>query len=637
MSNTSATSILDISDGFSPPRSIIKRWRRTRFLWIPLLACFLITVIARIWLTIHTHGVISGDEALVGIQAEHILRGEHPIYYYSQPYMGSLQAYFLAGIFLFTGPSVWAMRAEPILISLVFVYLTWLFSAALADAAHVPPRSKLLFMTIATLVAALPPLYDMIEEMRAKGGYTEAITIMLWLLLCAFRLTQRWHEGASARELALRWAGIGFLLGLGLWVDPIVVYAILTIALWIGGYVILEFVKPGRQTASQPRVTLIKETLLVVVALPASLVGFAPGLYWGAQNQWANIHYLFQNGGSVSQNRLHTFMQVQQIYTTCLAPRVLGGALPTQPGVTAANPHIMTFGLVVSVGCIALIATSILLSVFWHHPLLVCLRQLTLLPCLFIVCASIIFCMSSISVVAFHGGCSSLDPAGRYVMPLVIALPFFFAALFTLPSMIAQDRKITSDPERVATQNASQFSVSTTTNRSPLLAAIQAGLLVVLLIYFCFQGVAYKQADPRNTFQQYGCASENPTDLDPIITYMQHMHIHYAWANGWLGFPIMFKTNSTIIVPWLYHRIPGISTIVLHADRASFFILAKHADLHPAILHVLDTNNVTYHIERFSSEPGIDALLVTPLNRTVSPLDPAFAALFNVVFYYNCS
>ena len=139
MSNTSATSILDISEGFSPPRSIIKRWRRMRFLWIPLLACFLITVIARIWMTIHTHGVISGDEALVGIQAEHILHGEYPIYYFNQPYMGSLQAYFLAGIFLFTGPSVWAMRVEPMLISLVLIYLTWRFSAVLADAAHITP------------------------------------------------------------------------------------------------------------------------------------------------------------------------------------------------------------------------------------------------------------------------------------------------------------------------------------------------------------------------------------------------------------------------------------------------------------------------------------------------------------------
>jgi hypothetical protein len=637
LSNTSATSIRESSEGFSPPTSIFKRWRRRRFLWAPLVACLLITVIARVWLTIHTHGVISGDEALVGIQAEHILQGEHPIYYYSQPYMGSLEAYFLAFIFLFTGPSVWAMRAEPMLLSLVLIYLTWRFSAALADAAQLPPRTKILFMTIATLVAALPPLYDMIEEMRAKGGYTEAITIMLWMLLCAFRLTQRWREGASARELALRWAGIGFLVGLGLWVDAIVVYAILTIALWIGGYVLLAFVKPGRQTATQPRVTLLKQALLVVVALPASLVGFAPGLYWGAQNQWANIRYLFQNGGSVSQNRLHTIMQVQQIYSTCLAPRVLGGALPTQPGVTAANPYILTFGLVVSVCCIALIATSIFLSAFWHHPVLVCLRQLTLLPLLFIVCASIIFCASSISAVALSGGCSFLDPAGRYVVPLVIVLPFLLAAVFTLPALLMQEKETTPTQEREAMQDVSPFSTRSTTTLSPLLVAIQAGLLTVLLIYFCFQGVAYKQADPRNTFQQYGCASENPTDLDPIIAYMQEEHIRYAWANGWLGFPIMFKTNSAILVPWLYHRIPGIGTTVLQADRPSFFILAKHDDLHPAILHVLDTNNVTYHVERFYSEPGVDALLVTPLNRTVSALDPAFAALFNSVFYYNCS
>ena len=636
MSNTSAPSIMESSEGFSPPTSIFKRWRRRRFLWASLVVFFLITVIARVWLTIHTHGVIAGDEALVGIQAEHILRGELPIYYYGQPYMGSLQAYFLAFIFLFTGPSVWAMRAEPMLISLVLIYLAWRFSAALADAAQLPPRTKLLFMTVATLVAALPPLYDMIEEMRAKGGYTEACVIMLWLLVCAFRLTHRWREGASMRELALRWAGIGFLTGLGLWVDPIVVYAIVTIALWIGGYVLFEFIKPRYHTANRPRVALLKETLLVIFALPASLVGFVPGLYWGAQNQWANIHYLFQNGGSVSQNRLQTITRVQQIYSTCLAPRVLGGALPTQPGVTAANPHIMTFGLVVSVSCIALIAAGICLSAFWHHPVLVYLRHLTLLPFLFLVCASIIFCMSSIAVVAFHGGCSSLDPAGRYVMPLVIALPFLLAAVFTLPALLMQEKETTTAQEREATQDASPFSAKSTTTQSPLLVAIQAGLLTLLVFYLCVQGVAYIQANPRNTFQQYGCASENPTDLDPIITYMQHAHIRYAWATGWLADPITFKTNGALLVTELPARIPANSNTVLHADRPGFFLLAKHNDLHPTILHALDTRNITYHIERFYSEPGIDSLLVTPLNRTVSPLDPAFAALFYKVFYYNC-
>jgi len=216
-------------------------------------------------------------------------------------------------------------------------------------------------------------------------------------------------------------------------------------------------------------------------------------------------------------------------------------------------------------------------------------------------------------------------------------LPFLLAAVFTLPALLMQEKETTPAQKREASQAASQLSVSSTTTLSPLLVAIQAGLLTLLVFYFLAQGVAYKQADPRNTFQQYGCASENPTNLDPIIAYMQQEHIRYAWANGWLGFPIMFKTDSAILVPWLYHRIPGIGDTVLQTDRPSFFLLAKQNDLHPAILHVLDTNKVTYHVERFYSEPGVDALLVTPLNRTVSPLDPAFATLFNQVFYYNCS
>jgi hypothetical protein len=30
---------------------------------------------------VHTYGVMAGDELEVGLQAEHILRGERPVYY----------------------------------------------------------------------------------------------------------------------------------------------------------------------------------------------------------------------------------------------------------------------------------------------------------------------------------------------------------------------------------------------------------------------------------------------------------------------------------------------------------------------------------------------------------------------------
>lgn len=630
--DTTVTSSSKTFIGFSRPVSTPKRRHLLSFLWSPLMACLLLAVLVRVWLIVHTNGVIAGDEAMVGIQAEHILHGEHPIYYYSQPYMGSLQMYLIAGIFLVTGPSVWAIRIEPLLISLVIVYLTWCFSAALADAAHLSNRAKTLFMVIATLVAAFAPLYDTVEEMRTTGGYVEAFAIMLWLLLCAFRLTQRWSAGASARELALRWAGIGFLVGLGFWIDPLVVYALLTIALWIGGYVILEFVKPYRQTSTRPRMALLKESLLFVIAIPASLVGFAPGLYWGAQNQWANIRYLFQKGGTVPNGRLHTILQVQNVYTTCLAPRALGGALPTQPDVTVANPHILTFGLVISVSCFAVSVASILLSVFWPHPLLLRIRQLTFLPLLFIACASIIFCTASISVTVIHGVCSSSDPVGRYVVPLVIALPFLIATVFTIPALIAQEKKKMHAQEQENRQNISPYAPKSASTPLTLLASFQAGLLVVLAIYFCLQGAAYIQANPRYTFQGTGCISANPTDQYPIINYMQQTNIRYAWSTGWLGDPITFKTNGALLVTELHGRIQANSNTVLHADRPGIFFLARHSDLHPAIFRALDARNITYHIERFYSEPGVDLLLVIPLNRTVSPLDPAFNNLFQNAF-----
>ena len=38
-------------------------------------------------------------------------------------------------------------------------------------------------------------------------------------------------DGSEGSELALRWAGIGFLVGLGLWIDPLISYACAAIAI----------------------------------------------------------------------------------------------------------------------------------------------------------------------------------------------------------------------------------------------------------------------------------------------------------------------------------------------------------------------------------------------------------------------
>jgi hypothetical protein len=593
----------------------------------PLWLCFLVAILARLWLIAHTLGVMAGDEMMVGLQAEHILRGDRPIYYYGQAYMGSLEAYVVALIFRLTGPAVWAMRLETIPVSLLMVYLTWRFAAALAEAAHLSARLKMMFMTIAALVAAFPPLYDMAEEMRVQGGYIEAFVIMLWLLFCAFRLTQRWGQQASWQELALRWFGIGLLIGLGLWIDPLIIYTWVTIAIWIGGWFVLELVNSSRKTPGRSQLALIKEGLLFLCAAPALFVGFLPGLTYGAQNKWANVSYIFQAGGPASAGRLLTIENVAKLYATCLAPRALGGALPTQPDVTTANPHLVTFGLFVVLSGLVLGVYGLMLA-NWH-PVFLRVRQLTALPMLFLFCTSVVFCVASNSAAALGSGCGPSDGAGRYVVPLVDALPFLVATLVIFPRLILQARQ-----QRQARQDAGGHLALRPTSSSKFtsLALIPVSLLVVLALYFGMQGVAYAQADPNYTFQATGCLSRNPTNVDPIVNYLRNNYIHYVWATGWVGDHITFETDGSIVATKIGGRIVPDDEALIRADRASVLLLARHNDLHPDFLQELDAGQVTYKVERFYSAPGVDAVVVTPLNRTLAPFDPAFNRLFQRSF-----
>src|SRR5256886_3694248 len=92
--------------------------------YLPLLFCLLIAIVVRAFIVIHTQGFIDGDEALVGIQAEHILRGELPIYFYNQPYMGSLEAYIMAGVFAVFVPFVLGLRAVTIFLPFFVDFVT---------------------------------------------------------------------------------------------------------------------------------------------------------------------------------------------------------------------------------------------------------------------------------------------------------------------------------------------------------------------------------------------------------------------------------------------------------------------------------------------------------------------------------
>ncbi len=609
------------------PRPYPKSWYA--FLLSPLWICLLIALIMRVWLTVHTQGMIDGDEALVGIQAERILQGNFPVYFYGVPYFGSLEAYLASILFAIFGPSAWALRAEATLASLVLVWLTWRLASELADAAQLPAYAKSYFTLIAGLIAAVPPLYDVIVELRTWGGYVETFVLMLLLLLSVFRLTRRWHEDASTCELLWRWAGIGFIVGLGMWIYPLIVSAIVTSAIWIVGDRIAESIKLRREFTEIPNRTTtaisraVQPLLLAVAAIPAIIVGFIPAILWGATHRWENIRYIRYLGGSWTIQRFDTVQKVTNTYTSCVVPHVISGALSVENKMMAT---LHTSLLIFTLFCIFATTTLVVTSFIWHRPALLRARHLAGLPTLFGACAAIIYCTSSSSKWSLIG--CNLDLTGRYATPLMLAFPFFFATIFTLAGMFIYEKRKKSRLQRAERADTPAQPISAAPiSRLHFWVLAQLALLALLLVYLGAQASTYGLSDPDQTFQSPYCALA-PANYDPIIAYMQQQHIQYAWATNLLGHPIIFKTNSRIIVvdpleiknpPRAVNRIPSYTQAAKEANRPGFLVFVRHGDVHPLLLRFLDARQILYNAAFFPSEPGFDVLVVRPLSRTVSP------------------
>lgn len=644
---SSAANVSKASQTIAPAKALStnsaqeQKKRRYALLFSPLWLCLLAAVAIRVWLTIRTHGILDSDEALLGIQAERILTGNFPLYFYGLPYFGSLEAYLVALLFAIFGPSVWALRTETTLCSLALVYLTWRMAGLLADAAKLPPSARKWFTIVATLVAAIPPLYDDIIELRTGGGWIETFVLMLLLLISTLRLTSRWREGASNRELAWRWAGIGFIVGLGLWVYPLITIAILAAAIWIVADRLAEIVRLRRELASEPIIAPIIQSLkklpLLVTAIPACLLGFSPGILWGATHQWQNVTYIFSLGsGGWSIQRIHTVEHVTIMYGTCIAPRVISGAVTYESNLMLAiHSPLLIFSLL----CMLFTAASVALSWLWPFAILQRIRRLAALPVLFGACAAVIFCMSSASVFSLYG--CNIDFAGRYATPLALALPFLLATPFALVSMSIYERSqkpARSSENAIGDTGTPPSRVPARTHFSLIVPVLLSALL---FLYFGAQVSTYGLTDADHAFQTPYCTIA-PANYAPIIAYMQRKHIHYAWATNLLGDQIVFETDSSIIISnpaaitnpsAVIDRIPSYTVAVEKADRPSFLVFVKHGDPHPYLLKLLDQEHVTYRAAFFPSEPGVDVMIVTPLNRTVSPFE---SKSFDI-FYCNVS
>lgn len=157
----------------------------------------------------------------MGLMALHIAgRGERPIFFYGQQYMGVLEAYLAAAAFRLFGPSLVALRLGTLLMSVAALGVIYLLARRL--------YSRGLALLCLGLLA-LGPTEPLLRELWSGGGYSETLffgsTVMLlgvWLVQTAVPTSSAALSRSQRLLRALAFASWGLAAGLGLWSDLLV-------------------------------------------------------------------------------------------------------------------------------------------------------------------------------------------------------------------------------------------------------------------------------------------------------------------------------------------------------------------------------------------------------------------------------
>jgi 4-amino-4-deoxy-L-arabinose transferase-like glycosyltransferase len=161
----------------------------------------------------------NADEAIVALMARHIRQGDRLFFFYGQAYMGSLDAYLVAGAFSLIGESVLAVRIVQILLFAGTLLTSYVVSRRFTGSS----RPAL----ITVLLLAFPPVLLTLYTTVSLGGYGETLLIGNLLLLLGHRL------GREDRNRPWAWLVWGLLVGLGFWAFGLVLVYAVPIAVWL--------------------------------------------------------------------------------------------------------------------------------------------------------------------------------------------------------------------------------------------------------------------------------------------------------------------------------------------------------------------------------------------------------------------
>jgi len=515
--------------------------------WV-LAGIILLGIALRLYLLFSSQVIIEADEALVGLQAFGILRGERPIFYPGQAYGGSLESYLVATVFRLLGASPLTLKLIPFLFSTLFIFMTY----QLAREIYNPPIGLL-----SALFVALCPLLLTAFSLKTWGGYSQTPVLgNLALILLQCNLSRR----AQYKGLWKATLGLGFLSGLGLWVNPQYFY-------YLGPVVLLLLVRAKRVGG-------------------VGWAAFVAGCPLGSLPLL--LAHLSRSQGTTANLVLEGVVPARDFWPSLKAAvsYFITDALPTLWGlrpikgemvITAAFVVIPLY-LAAMLICLWRVGRDVLTR--RYNPAIVLVVTLILAPLVFILAA---LTNGNWTVIIPDSGILT-----RYLLPLYSVVPILLAAFIWRLGSFSR----------------------------PLAVTLVAFVLTVNLW-------SNLSVDPVDTMRCVFENVPLPASNKALIDFLDSEGIRHVYTNHWIGFRLMFETQERVVtfdyVDSLYgmDRLPQYGHQVEAAEVPPAYILFNPGwKQTPPLEKKLQKLGVHYEKKAF---PPLEYIVYYRLSRKVHP------------------
>jgi hypothetical protein len=437
----------------------------------------------------------NSDEAIVALMARHILQGARPTFFYGQAYMGSLDAFLVAGGFLFFGEQVWVVRlVQAILYSGTLLTTAWIGKKAF-DSWEIG--------ILAAWLLAVPTVNVTLYTTISLGGYGEMLLLGNSILLVGLHLSDYLKTGALK---PIFWLSLlfGIFAGLGIWAFGLTLVYSLPVGLYLGVKLVklLIGVQSGRLQGWK-----------ILVGVPAAasigvIIGAAPWWLYAANHGFGQLMGELRGGAIAGVEGLSWSAQVlQHVFNLIL----LGGTV--------------TFGLrppwEIRWLALPLIPFALL---FWTAVLVRAARRIKSSSSYFSEMLPLGGVIATL-MLGFVFTPFGADPSGRYFLPIAV-LSTLFAA-----EMVLHFRE--------------QWG-----HRA-------YGLIVFILAFNLIGTLQVAAKYPPGLTTQFDTVTQVDRRYDDeLIAFLMREGEVRGYTNYWISYPLAFESGESLIfVPRLpYHQ-----------------------------------------------------------------------------------